>query len=205
MVIINYNHIDNIISSNRINYYKRYCKYPHDYHNMYRLNFLLCPHMYIILGHFEIALRNLVSKQLNNHFKTNDYRGYLDKKCRFTRWIKLKICNDYKTYSNKKLSLDVFISRQTFGYWSSILQNNPDIFKNCLNKSDIDTILRINKFRNRVMHFENIIKDTKSFDETYGLIKYLLTKISNKDYVAWCYQNAGSVYELMEKIRKLHK
>ena len=197
--------IDNIINNNRINDYKQYCKDPNDYQNMYLLNFSLCSHMYIILGHFEIALRNLVSKQLNNHFKTNDYRGYLDRKSRLINWIKLKICKDYKAYSNKKLSLDVFISRQTFGYWSSILQNNKDIFKDCLNKSDIDTILRINKLRNRVMHFENIIKDIKSFDDTYYLIQFLLTKISNKDYVNWSYQNSGSVFELMQEIRKLHK
>lgn len=175
--------IDNIINNNRINDYKKYCKDPSDYQNMYLLNFSLCSRMYIILGHFEIALRNLVSKQLNNHFKTNDYRGYLD----------------------RQLNLDVFISRQTFGYWSIILQNNQDIFKDCLNSTQITKIVAINKFRNRVMHFENIIKDTKALDAIQESVKDILTKISNEDYVRFSYQNAGSVFKLMEKIRKLHK
>lgn len=178
---------EHIISKPRLHRYSSYFALSNvqEAIGLYLWNAELTMNFSVLLGFFEVALRNSIHHAFSNFYsgsKSSSYHWYDESKFNIKPKTML-IIDKARTDSRGKLlavSPDKIISDMTFGFWPNILSSHtllhnpvvmPNIFKNHLlnkNKQDwkdkkssvkaFDPIYEINDFRNRVAHYEPIWK-----------------------------------------------
>lgn len=142
----------------------------------YNKNLKISKHLYIPLSILEVSLRN----SINNLFEKLYGAGWLVNEAQFLKHKeieKIQKAKDRITDDGGEISKDKLVSELTFGFWTALFQsvydnkmrfsNLKNIFPNLpprtqqeITRNILSTKLNhIRKFRNRIFHHENIIKD----------------------------------------------
>lgn len=165
---MNENLINKFITNKRFEIYKDI--------DTYNNNLRKAKHLYIPLSVLEVSLRN----SINNLFEKFYGVGWIINEANFLKYKEIEkiIQAKDKIINNKEnITKDKLVSELTFGFWTALFQsvyddkmrfnNLKQIFPNLppkeqilIDRKVISTKLNhIRKFRNRVFHHENIIKD----------------------------------------------
>lgn len=186
---MNGNLINKFITNKRFEIYKDI--------ETYNNNLKKAKHLYIPLSVLEVSLRN----SINNLFEKFYGAGWIINEANFLRHkeiekiiqAKSKISENQETITKDKL-----VAELTFGFWTALFQsvydnkmrtnNLKQIFPN-LPPKEVELIDRkkmssklnhIRKFRNRVFHHENILKDEflDIEDKIYEVLHYFDSGLS---------------------------
>lgn len=161
--------------------------------NRYLFNIALGQSFYPLLNMLEICLRN----KINNMFISDFGIDWITRNNFFDDKTLLKVNElvDQIKKRRKMITNNRLVSELTFGFWTSLLNNNYNILwqqKNRIGrvfnglKMDIRKINRelsiIRTFRNRVFHFETLFNHHPGF--CYDLImKYLKAVANNEEFI----------------------
>ncbi|MFW3411319.1 Abi family protein [Aliarcobacter butzleri] len=191
---MNENLINKFITNKRFEIYKDI--------DTYNNNLRKAKYLYIPLSVLEVSLRN----SINNLFEKFYGAGWIVNEANFLKYKEIEkiIQAKDKIISNKEsITKDKLVSELTFGFWTALFQsvyddkmriaNLKQIFPNLppkekilIDRKIISTKLNhIRKFRNRVFHHENIIKDefTNIENEIFEILGYFdmeLVKFTKK-------------------------
>jgi len=157
----------------------------------YNDNLKKAKHLYIPISILEVSLRN----SLNNIFEKFYGAGWIVNESSFLKAKELKKIIETKSKieaDNKVITKDKLVSELSFGFWTALFQSVYDdkmrtntlkqIFPN-LPPKEVERIDRktmsnklnhIRKCRNRIFHYENILKDEflDIEDKIYEILNY---------------------------------
>lgn len=176
-------------SQERIDEYKKYAISNKEI-DLYIENSKLSQYFYFVIMNFEIMLRNKINIELHKKYGNLDWR----------QCIKKDIKGLIITKKEMKLDINVFVSRKTFGFWNKIVQDLGNDIGFVYYKSKVE---RINKFRNRIFHFESIVKDLTKLNTSKNNLEELINIIGGKDYSSYVYSIAGD-NTVIKKIEAIH-
>jgi len=175
--------INRYITSNRFAIY--------DTLELYESNLKKAKQSYILLSVLEVSLRN----SINNLFEKFYGAGWIVNEAQFLKHKeieKIEAAKEKIRKNREEITQDKLISELSFGFWTALFQSAysdkmrtaylKQIFPNLPPKS-VEVIDRkkisaklnhIRKFRNRVFHHENIIKDefVNIESEIYEILRY---------------------------------
>lgn len=208
MKTTNHSAFEHIISKPRLHRYSSYfgLNNVQEAIGLYLWNAELTMNFSVLLGFFEVALRNSIHHAFSDFYsgsKSFSHHWYDEKRFNIKHGSKRKI-DDARTDNNGNtltVTPDKIVSEMTFGFWPNILSahspfNNPivmpNIFKNHAlnaNKQDwkdkknftraFDPIYEINDFRNRVAHYEPIWKFPAKKDTSTKPATLILPETNN--------------------------
>ncbi|MAD40949.1 MAG: hypothetical protein CL623_00950 [Arcobacter sp.] len=164
--------------------------------NTYNNNLKKSKSLYIPLSILEVSLRN----SINSLFERLYSRGWLVNEASFLKYKELKkitIAKSKISENSEAISKDKLVSELTFGFWTALFQSSYDdkmrftnlkqIFPNLPSKDELlvnrqilsTKLNHIRKFRNRVFHHENIIKDEfeNIEDNIYEILEFFDTEL----------------------------
>ncbi len=164
--------------------------------DLYRINLLISKELYSILSCVEVALRNQIHQQLKVYKNKEDWYDSVVWGQRHEESLedaKRQISKDKYQFEAGDL-----IACLNFGFWTNIFSRKYEqtLWIPCLyrlfpnkkgktNRKELEQILkRLLKIRNRIAHYEPIIKDEEVLIECYNDINIILTWIS-EDIVIW--------------------
>ena len=163
----------------------------------YNNNLKKAKHLYIPLSVLEVSLRN----SINNLFEKFYGAGWIINEANFLKHKEIEkiLQAKSKIIENKEtITKDKLVAELTFGFWTALFQsvydskmrtnNLKQIFPN-LPPKEVEVIDRkkmssklnhIRKFRNRVFHHENILKDEflDIEDKIYEILHYFDSELS---------------------------
>lgn len=163
----------------------------------YNRNLKKSKSLYIPLSILEVSLRN----SINSLFERLYSRGWLINEANFLKHKELEKITKAKSKileNSETISKDKLVSELTFGFWTALFQSSYDdkmrianlkqIFPNLpskdkllVNRQILSTKLNhIRKFRNRVFHHENIIKEEfeNIEDDIYEILGFFDSELS---------------------------
>lgn len=172
----------------------------------YNKNLLACRTYYIPLSILEVSLRNAIDSVLCRHYNSQS-RDWLMNEMLFLQSMQKKLIQDARNKSKKKeITKNDLIADLNFGFWVSLFHFNnhkvmrtsilKQIFADFPNPSNISCKIIFNKlekirqFRNRVFHYENILKE--EFVHVKTNIYYMISSI-NKDLCTYTKKINGDI------------
>lgn len=183
--------MENIIkefhSDKRFDEYKVFAK-PNKELDLYLKNIEVSEYFYGIIMHFEIMLRNKIHVYLSTKY-TSDWRNHI------ITVIPNLVC---EKHTENLANINIFISRQNLGYWIKIINIiGIDMGLSTQQTKDIE---KVRKFRNRIFHFESIVKDLNTLHNNRIILKNLIKELGSTDYKNFVYNRKGINWYLLEKI-----
>lgn len=180
--------IDKFITKKRFEIYKDV--------TTYNKNLQKAKQLYIPLSILEISLRN----SINNLFEKLYGTGWIVNEASFLKYKEIEKITQAKEKilnNSEIISKDKLVSELSFGFWTALFQsvyedkmrfnNLKQIFPNlppkeklAIDRKIVSTKLNhIRKFRNRVFHYENILKDefVNIEDDIYEILGYFDVEI----------------------------
>ncbi len=147
--------------------------------DLYRLNILICEELYAFISCIEICLRNQVHQKMIEVKNSEEWYNSIN-------WLEKHSSSlvDAKKvkYKGEAPSANDVISRLSFGFWCHIFDASYEqslwipglrlIFPNYVGKPNRKHISKafnsLLKIRNRIAHFEPVIKDEKELLKNYN-------------------------------------
>ncbi|GBR74957.1 protein Abi2 super family [Candidatus Termititenax aidoneus] len=178
--------------------------------NLYKLNILLCEELYAFISCIEICLRNNIHKKMTVVFgKTNWYLD-VDWGDKHKKQLEDAIKKVKKLTHKDNIDPDTLISSISFGFWGHIFDGfyESTLWVKGLNKifpyyqgspnrkhiaAAFNTLLKV---RNKIAHFESIIKNEKQLLRTYNQMAEVINWISPEIYLWFkSFNNFDSLYK----------
>lgn len=148
--------------------------------DLYRMNILICEELYALISGIEICLRNKIHNKMIENKKKENWFDDVD-------WLDihkkgLEEAKKIKYKGEPEPSANDIISRLNFGFWCHIFDSSYEqilwipclrhIFPNYIGRPDRKHIAKAFKkllnTRNRIAHFEPIIKDENELLKIYN-------------------------------------
>jgi hypothetical protein len=200
MIPASNNYFETLISKPRLASYHQYFKTKdiNEAIGYYMWNCDLAANYSVLLGFFEILLRNKIHAALSSFYSRStsqniDWYNKFALKGRAQQQVNKILCDKH----NKPLAVppkpDEVVSRLTFGFWPALFNNidqryfdviMPSVFSNHpLNSNPLEwkdkpkrrqalrPLFELNDFRNRIAHHEPLWKFSAVFDDSTGVQK----------------------------------
>jgi hypothetical protein len=184
--------------------------------SLYKLNILLCEELYAFISCIEVCLRNNIHKKMTEVFGKESW--YIDvcwgEKHKDQLNSALEKLQKTKVQKYKFTSDDVICS-VSFGFWCHMFDNfyEPILWVKGLNKifsyypespnrKYISTALNaLLQVRNKIAHFESIIKDEQQLLKTYNLMTEVINWMTPEIYL-W-FKNFNDFTDLYKQLTGL--
>ncbi|MDR1361152.1 MAG: hypothetical protein LBJ18_02480 [Rickettsiales bacterium] len=165
------------------------CGLNADTMDLYLLNLDLCKELYPLLHCLEIGIRNKINESAKSFFKREDWFN-----CPAIKWDKIHLEQLQSASFNAK-SNDEVICNLTFGFWANLFKRQygsflwKKVLKNIFYDNNanqfyiLSRLRNINSLRNRIAHYEIIIKDKDILKIRYDEILEVLNLLLPKDLV----------------------
>lgn len=174
---------------------------------LYKINILICEELYAFIDCVEVCLRNRIHNKMFNHTNCETWYDHVD-------WLKLhkdSLNNAKKAkYPQEIPSPNDVIARLNFGFWCHVFDSAYEqslwipalrfIFPNYVgapSRKHISNIFgRLLKIRNRIAHFEPVIKDEAELLQSYNQFVEVMNWLDPEIY-AW--------FETFNKFKPLYR
>lgn len=167
--------------------------------DLYKLNILLCEELYSLICCLEVCLRNKIHDKLTETFGTEDWFS-----CECVKWgdrhskdIENTVAEIKKRKHIDVVRPDQMVCGLNFGFWCHVFDN---CYENCLwtaglnkifphymgrpNRKHIaQSLTQLLKIRNRIAHFEIIIKDEKELLASHNKMVEVINWFSPEIYL----------------------